>query len=172
MFLLRTFSRVMAVCTSVTVTVAAGAMVPGAVEPAKAGGEQWEVTTLVEYYGPKDRTPSRTNRETRTLCLKPGSVDMSAELNTELPADMARRCQLGEKRADDKRQQVKFVCNSGATAEAATRREADGSFSSQIVANVPQEWAVSIVRNVRRVAGSCDPAIATPPQPVPPATPR
>lgn len=169
---LRPLHRAAAACTLAAQAVAAGAAVPGAVEPATGGGEQWEVTTLVEYYGPKDRSPSRTNRETRTLCLKPGSVDMSAGLNTELPADMARRCQLGEKRADEKRQQVKFVCNNGATAEAATRREADGSFSSQIVANVPQEWAVSIVRNVRRVAGSCDPAIAIPPQPAPPAPPR
>ncbi len=152
-------------------TLTAGAQPPDAARPAAAGGEQWEVTTLVEYYGPKDRTPSRTNRETRTVCLKPGSLDLSAELMTELPPEMVRRCHLGEKRADGNRQQLKFVCNNGASAEAATRRETDGSFSSQIVANLPQEWAVSILRNVRPVAGACNSAIASPPQPAPPAPP-
>lgn len=156
--------------------VGANAQTDGVVTSAPApASERWEVKTLVEYYGPKDRAPSKTNRETKTVCLKAGSVDMSAALNTELPAHLGRGCHVGEKRAEENRQQIKFACSNGATAEAATRREIDGSFSSQIVANLPQEWAISIQRNVRRVVGDCDPAIAlpaAPEPPLPPATPK
>lgn len=142
---------------------------------APAAGERWEVRTLVEYYGPKDRAPSKANRETKTVCLKAGTVDLSSALNTELPANIGRGCHLGDKRSEENRAQIKFVCANGATAEAATRRESDGSFSSQIVANLPQEWAISIQRNVRRLGGTCDPALQAPTAsdpPLPPATPK
>jgi hypothetical protein len=163
---LRAIARVTAagVCAALSLMAHPQERSPGTT--AKSDGEQWEVTTLVEYYGPKDRVPSRSSRDTRTVCLKQGSLDMSAELITELPAQLVRSCQLGEKRAEGNRQQVKFVCTNGATAEAATRREADGSFSSQIVANLPQQWAVSIMRKVQPRAGTCDTANPVPPPPV------
>lgn len=156
--------------------VAANAQAADAPAPASpAAGERWEVKTLVEYYGPKDRVPSKANRETKTVCLKAGTVNLSAALNTELPANIGRGCHLNDRRSEENRQQVKFVCSNGATAEAATRRENDGSFSSQIVANLPQEWAISIQRNVRKLGGSCDPALQPPTAsdpPQPPAAPR
>lgn len=169
---LRCFAAGLMASLAMAVNAQAGAA-PAPAPP--ESGERWEVKTLVEYYGPKDRVPSKSNRETRTVCLKAGSVDLSAALNTELQANIGRGCHLGDKRSEENRAQIKFVCANGATAEAATRRESDGSFSSQIVANLPQEWAISIQRNVRRLGGSCDPALQPPTAsdpPQPPAAPK
>ena len=36
------------------------------------------------------------------------------------------------------------------------RREADGSYGSQMVVNIPEKGAISITRTMRKVPGTCD----------------
>jgi hypothetical protein len=90
-----------------------------------------------------------------------------------LPDELTSKCWLSDKRTEALRQQTKYACNDGVSAEVATRQEADGSLGSQVVVNSPEKGGISVTRSMRRVAGACDPTIkASPPlQLSPPATP-
>jgi len=134
-------------------------------------GEPWLVTTLYEFYGAKEREPSKRERKQSVVCARNGSIDVVSAANAELPADYKDQCWVSDRRAEPARQQIKYACKDGTTAEAATRREQDGSFGSQIVMNVPDKGAISITRTMRKVAGVCDPDKAVLNIPAPPKTP-
>jgi len=144
---------------------------PPAGAAAAVQGEPWLVTTLYEFYGAKEREPSKRERKQSVVCARNGSIDVVSAANAELPADYKDQCWVSDRRAEPTRQQVKYACKDGTTAEAATRREQDGSFGSQIVMNVPDKGAISITRTMRKVAGVCDPDKAVLNIPAPPKTP-
>ncbi len=144
---------------------------PAAGAAAAAQGEPWLVTTLYEFYGAKEREPSKRERKQSVVCARNGSIDVVSAANAELPADYKDQCWVSDRRAEPARQQIKYACKDGTTAEAATRREPDGSFGSQIVMNVPDKGAISITRTMRKVTGVCDPEKAVLSIPAPPKTP-
>lgn len=119
-------------------------------------GEPWHLIATYEYYGAKDREASKRDRKESVICVPSGSMDVSSAANSELPAEFKGKCWVADKRAEPKRQQIKYACKNGTTAEAATRQEAEYSFGSQIVINVPEKGAISITRSLRRLSGVCD----------------
>lgn len=154
----------------VAVACSAGLLFSGALaaqaaageQSAKAGaaadfkGEPWLSTTVSEYYGAKDREPSKRDRKQSIVCVTGGVPEVTAATKAVLPADIKDECWIKESRDETTRQQVKYGCKSGASAEAVTRREADGSVGSQMVVNIPEKGAISITRTMRKVPGTCD----------------
>lgn len=139
-----------------------------------AAGELWTVTTLQEFYGKADREPSRRERQQNLLCYARGAVGVNSAANAELPDALKDKCWLSDKRTEALRQQTKYACNDGMSAEVATRQNSDGSYGSKVVVNMPEKGGISVTRTMRRMAGACDPskkAPGPPVQPVPPATP-
>ena len=137
-------------------------------------GELWNVTIVQEFFGLRDREPSKTERQQNLICYARGSVGVTSAADAELPADLKDKCWLSDKRTEPSRQQTKYACNDGMSAEVATRKEADGSFGSQVVINIPEKGGISVTRTMRRVAGACDPARKAPMLPgrvVPPMAP-
>lgn len=147
-------------------------------KPAAAGakGEPWLSTTVSEYYGAKDREPSKRDRKQSVVCVAGGAPELTAATKAVLPPEFKDECWIKDSRDEPSRQQIKYGCKSGASAEAVTRREADGSFGSQIVVNIPEKGAISITRTMRKVPGTCDSNKAEllvptpPPKPTTPAT--
>jgi hypothetical protein len=139
-------------------------------------GEPWLSTTLSEYYGAKDREPSKRDRKQSVVCVTGGAPELTAATKAVLPPEFKDECWIKDSRDEPTRQQMKYGCKSGASAEAVTRREADGSFGSQIVVNIPEKGAISITRTMRKVPGTCDSnkaellVPAPPPKPATPAT--
>lgn len=146
---------------------------PPAPRPA-ATGELWSVTTVQEIYGPRDREPSKRDRKQSLVCHARGTVSVNSAANAELPDELKSNCWLSDKRTEALREQTKYACKDGMSAEVATRQEADGSLGSQVVVNSPEKGGISVTRTMRRVAGACDPTIkppVSPALPVPPAKP-
>lgn len=143
---------------------------PVIVVPA-GGGELWNVTVVQEFYGLRDREPAKRDRQQQMICYARGAVGVNSAADAQLPADLKDKCWLSDKRTEPSRQQTKYACNDGMSAEVATRKEADGSFGSQVVVNIPEKGGISITRTMRRVPGACDPAYKGPPLPVPPRPP-
>ena len=137
---------------------------------AGGGGELWTVTTVKEFYGLRDREPSKRDRQQALLCYPRGTVGVSSAANAELPEELQSKCWLSDKRTEALRQQTKYACNDGMSAEVATRREADGSYGSQVVVNMPDKGGISVTRTMRRAPGGCDPSRRTPGPPAQPPT--
>ena len=146
---------------------------PPAAGPGVAG-ELWSVTTLQEFYGRGDREPSKRDRQQNLVCYARGAVGVGSAANAELPNELKDKCWLSDKRTEPLRQQTKYACNDGMSAEVATRQEADGSYGSQVVVNMPEQGGISVTRTMRRMPGVCDASIKAPnppAQPTPPAKP-
>ncbi len=165
------------VLSSPTVSFAQFAQSTGPLPPATrpvAAGELWSVTTVREFHGLKDREPSKRDRQQNLVCYPRGTVSANSTANAELPDELKSKCWLSDKRTEALREQTKYACKDGMSAEVATRQEADGSLGSQVVVNSPEKGGISVTRTMRRVAGVCDPTIKSPgppAQPVPPAKP-
>ena len=151
-------------CLAQTVTPA----VP--TEPPRPGamGEPWTALTLYEYVNAGDSQPHTRNRTQRAVCVVPGKFGSSNATSTDLPDEYRDKCWVNDERAERNRTQVKYACNDGMTAEAATRREADGSFSSKFVINIPGKGGVAVTRTFRRTPGVCDLSKVSPEVPVSP----
>ena len=137
-------------------------------------GELWRVTTRQEIYGPRDKEPSKRDWQENLVCYPRGVVSMNSAANADLPAELKDKCWLSDQRSEPHRQQTKYACNDGMSAEVATRREVDGSFGSQVVVSIPEKGGIFVTRTMRRVPGGCDPSVKapeTPVQPVPPPAP-
>ncbi len=134
-------------------------------------GELWSVSTVQEIYGPRDREPTKTDRLQHMICFGSGKVDINSAANADLPPELKDKCWLSDKRSDANRQQTKYACNDGTSAEVATRKEADGSYGSQVVVNVPEKGGIAVTRTMRRMPGGCDPSKLTANPPAPPASP-
>jgi hypothetical protein len=136
-----------------------------------ASGELWSVTTLQEFQGTANREPSKRDRQQNLLCYARGTVNVNTAARAELPDELKDKCWLSDQRTEPHRQQTKYACNDGMSAEVATRQEADGSFGSQVVVNLPDKGGISVTRTMRRVPGACDPSVKAPIPPVTPAPP-
>ena len=156
-----------------SITQNAGGQVPS---PAavRTPGELWSVSTVQEFVSPKDRPPSKPERQQFAVCYPRGTVTLSSSASVELPEELKGKCWLADQRTEARRQQTKFACNDGISAEVVTRQETDGSFGSQYVVNFPEKGGVSVTRTMRRMQGVCDAAVkpAKPANPTaPPAAP-
>lgn len=144
------------------------------VSPSPAGaGEIWVITTVTESASARDAAPKR-ERQQELGCFAPGAVSISTAADVKLPDEFKAKCWMADRRAEPLRQQVKYACGDGITAEAATRQQPDGTFGSQIVLNVPEKGGISITRTMRKSPGKCDLSKvgAIPPaQPKPPEVP-
>ena len=133
-----------------------------------AAGEPWTALTLYEYVNAGDSQPHTRNRTQRAVCVVPGKFSLSNATSTDLPDEYRERCWVNDERTERNRAQVKYACNDGMTAEAATRRETDGSFSSKFVINIPGKGGVAVTRTFRRTAGVCDLSKVSPEVPISP----
>jgi hypothetical protein len=155
-----------------TMSIAQTSNVPAPKAPAApASGELWSVTTVQQFVGRKDLQPPRPENQQFAVCYPRGSVSISQVANAELPEELKKKCWLADQRTEPRRQQTKYACNDGTSAEVATRQETDGSFGSQYVVNFPDKGGVSVTRTMRRIPGVCEvsskppvvPALPSPP---------
>jgi hypothetical protein len=126
-------------------------------------GERWDVVTLYEFYGTKDREPSRRERKQATACLPARQLAPVDALSADVPAALRNKCWQKEKRAEENRAQVKYGCSDGSSIEAVVRRESANVQGSQLAINIAGQGAISITRQMKRVEGAqCN--IALPPE--------
>lgn len=117
-------------------------------------GERWDVVTLYEFYGAKDREPSRRERKQTKACLPAKQLAPVDLIGADIPDSLQTKCWQKDKRAEENRAQVKYMCSDGSSIEAVVRRESADLQGSQIAINIDGKGAISITRQMRRVAGS------------------
>ena len=157
----------MAATESIAQSASGQAPSPAAV---RTPGELWSVSTVQEFVGQKDRPPAKPERQQFAVCYPRGAVSLSTSASVELPEELKSKCWLADQRTEPRRQQTKYACNDGISAEVATLQEADGSFGSQYVVNFPEKGGVSVTRTMRRMQVVCD-ASVKPAKPAIPAAP-
>jgi hypothetical protein len=141
---------------------------------ARVPGELWSVSTVKEFSGSRLSEPAKRENQQYAVCYPRGTVGLESAANAELPEELSSKCWLSDKRTETNRQQTKYACRDGITAEIATRRELDGSFGSMVVVNLPDKGGIAVTRTMRRMQGSCDASVkplAAPAQPAPPLPP-
>jgi hypothetical protein len=164
--------RIFAVCFCM---VPALALAQTAEKPAAAptGYTLWETVSRSERYGPRDRTPAKVETQTFQRCLAPRQVTADELMKNEaLMLKLKGNCWITSKREEADRNQVKWACHSGVTAEIATRQPAPNRLGYMLVFNIPNEGAVSVTAESMQVADTCDPTKPPPARPNPPVPPK
>ena len=138
---------------------------------ARVPGELWSVSTVKEFSGSSSGVPPKRENQQFAVCYPRGSVGLESAANAELPEELSSKCWLSDKRTEATRQQTKYTCRDGITAEIATRREVDGSFGSMVVVNLPDKGGIAVTRTMRRMQGTCDASVKLPVAPAQPAPP-
>ncbi len=138
---------------------------------ARVPGELWSVSTTQESSGSRLGDPAKRDNQQFAVCYPRGTVGLDSVANAELPEELSSKCWLSDKRTEPNRQQTKYTCRDGITAEIATRREADGSFGSMVVVNLPDKGGIAVTRTMRRMQGTCDASVKRPVAPQQPSTP-
>ena len=166
------FALAMPFAMAATESIAQSTIGQAPLKPAaRVPGELWSVSTLQQFVGRNDLPPAPPERQQFAVCYPRGAVDINHAANAELPEALKERCWLADQRTEVRRQQTKYACSDGISAEVVTRQEPDGSFGSQYVVNYPEKGGVSVTRTMRRIPGVCDASVKTPVTPAPAALP-